>query len=118
MLGAGTFVALNAFKDQLMFFMTPTQLKESEKPIPATKKFRLGGIVKEGSVSNTEGTLDVSFVITDMSYDIPVFYRGMLPDLFREGQSVVVEGTFDGDLYKATEVLAKHDENYAVRTCL
>ncbi|MEZ5465072.1 MAG: cytochrome c maturation protein CcmE [Lysobacteraceae bacterium] len=92
------------------YLVTPSQIHAGEAPKDA--KFRLGGIVKEASLRRQEGSLDVDFIITDTLEDIPVRYTGVLPDLFREGQSVITEGRLDGDRFVADEVMAKHDETY------
>jgi cytochrome c-type biogenesis protein CcmE len=115
--GVGVFFALNAFEENLMFYLTPTQVLQSEVPIAPTKKFRLGGMVKNGSISHDRRSLRITFLVTDYSSDgneIRVEFEGMLPDLFREGQGVVAEGFYDRNtgIFRATEVLAKHDENY------
>src|SRR5690606_25818063 len=92
------------------YLVTPSQVHAGEAPRDA--KFRLGGIVKEASVRRSEGSLDVDFVITDRLEDVTVRYTGVLPDLFREGQSVITEGRLDGERFVADEVMAKHDETY------
>ncbi|NBW54449.1 MAG: cytochrome c maturation protein CcmE, partial [Betaproteobacteria bacterium] len=100
---------LNAFQSNLVFFFTPTQVLNGEAPKNTT--FRIGGLVKVGSLQR-DGT-DVSFVVTDTAQEIPVRYSGLLPDLFKEGKGVVAQGRLDAQgLMTATEVLAKHDENY------
>ena len=105
---AAAFV-LNAFQNNLVFFFTPTQVFKGEAP--KNKTFRIGGLVKVGSLQR-DGT-DVSFVVTDTAQDIPVRYSGLLPDLFKEGKGVVAQGRLDAQgLMTASEVLAKHDENY------
>ena len=105
---AGMFV-LNAFQSNLVFFFTPTQVAQGEAP--QGRAFRVGGMVKEGSLIK-EGER-VKFVVTDYAQDVPVTYIGMLPDLFKEGQGVVAQGLLSNTLqFTATEVLAKHDENY------
>jgi cytochrome c-type biogenesis protein CcmE len=105
---AAAFV-LNAFQNNLVFFFTPTQVLKGEAP--KNKTFRIGGLVKVGSLQR-DGT-DVSFVVTDTAQEIPVRYSGLLPDLFKEGKGVVAQGRLDAQgLMTASEVLAKHDENY------
>ncbi len=105
---AAAFV-LNAFQNNLVFFFTPTQVLNGEAP--QNKTFRIGGLVKAGSLQR-EGT-DVSFVVTDTAHEIAVRYSGLLPDLFKEGKGVVAQGRLDAQgQMTATEVLAKHDENY------
>ena len=105
-LGAATALVLTAFEDNIVFFYSPTEL--AEKPdIGPGRMMRIGGLVAEGSVLKNDAT--VSFT----NSTVPVSYTGMLPDLFREGQGVVVEGSLGADgRFIATEVLAKHDENY------
>ena len=105
---AGMFV-LNAFQSNLVFFFTPTQVSNGEAPKERT--FRVGGMVKEGSLKK-DGE-NVQFVVTDFAHDVPVSYKGMLPDLFKEGKGVVAQGKLsEGNQFAASEVLAKHDENY------
>jgi len=104
-----TALVLNAFQDNLLFFFTPTQVSAGEAP--QERIFRIGGVVQENSVQR-DG-IDVNFVVTDHAEMIPVRYTGILPDLFSEGKGVVAQGTLQADgLFKAQEVLAKHDENY------
>jgi cytochrome c-type biogenesis protein CcmE len=108
-LGIATALVLMAFEKNLVFFFTPTQVAANEAP--QGKTFRIGGMVLEGSVKR-EG-VDVRFVVTDTAKTIPVVYRGALPDLFREGKGVVAQGQLGADgVFRAREVLAKHDENY------
>ncbi len=105
---AAAFV-LNAFQNNLVFFFTPTQVLNGEAP--KNKTFRIGGLVKVGSLQRNGA--DASFVVTDTAQDIPVRYSGLLPDLFKEGKGVVAQGRLDAQgLMTASEVLAKHDENY------
>jgi len=105
---AGMFV-LNAFQSNLVFFFTPTQVSQGEAP--KGRAFRVGGMVKEGSLKK-DGE-NVEFVVTDFAHDVPVTYKGMLPDLFKEGKGVVAQGKLSADKqFTASEVLAKHDENY------
>jgi cytochrome c-type biogenesis protein CcmE len=105
---AGMFV-LNAFQSNLVFFFTPTQVSQGEAP--QGRAFRVGGMVKEGSLKK-DGE-NVEFVVTDFAHDVPVTYKGMLPDLFKEGKGVVAQGKLSADKqFTASEVLAKHDENY------
>jgi|SRR5687767_8698480 len=102
-------LVLTAFEKNLVFFFTPSQVAANEAPVG--KIFRIGGMVVMGSVKR-DG-VDVSFTVTDTAKTIPVVYRGPLPDLFREGKGVVAQGTLGGDgVFRAREVLAKHDENY------
>jgi cytochrome c-type biogenesis protein CcmE len=103
------FFVLNAFQSNLVFFFTPTQVVAGEAPKDG--HFRVGGLVKAGSVQR-DG-MAVSFVVTDTQRDVPVRYVGLLPDLFKEGKGVVAQGRLDaGQMFVASEVLAKHDENY------
>ena len=103
-------LVLFALRDSIVFFYTPSEV--AEKQLATSQRFRLGGLVEEGSVKRGEGTT-VSFVITDKRSTLPVTYTGVLPDLFREGQGVVAEGILTGDgVFRADSVLAKHDENY------
>ena len=106
--GAAAFV-LNAFQSNLVFFFTPTQVSQGEAPKGRT--FRAGGMVKENSLVRDGNT--VRFVITDTLQEVPVVYVGLLPDLFKEGKGVVAQGKLGNDgIFVASEVLAKHDENY------
>jgi cytochrome c-type biogenesis protein CcmE len=108
---AATTLAMLAFEDNLLYFYNPTQVLAGEAP--KDRMFRIGGMVTEGSVRRTEGTLKISFVVTDYKESIPVHYEGLLPDLFREGQGVIAHGRLtDTGEFVANEVLAKHDENY------
>jgi cytochrome c-type biogenesis protein CcmE len=108
-LGIAAALVLNAFQSNLVFFFTPTQIAKGEAPKDRT--FRVGGMVKEGSVKRNDMT--VQFVVTDTAREIPVSYTGILPDLFRESKGVVAQGKLGPDgRFVATEVLAKHDENY------
>ncbi len=103
------FFVLNAFQSNLVFFFSPSQVMAGEAP--QERAFRIGGMVKMGSVSRDNMT--TTFVVTDTAKDISVRYTGILPDLFKEGKGVVAQGKLDaGGLFAATEVLAKHDENY------
>ncbi|GAB4398920.1 MAG: cytochrome c maturation protein CcmE [Rhodoferax sp.] len=108
-LGIAAFFVLNAFQSSLVFFFTPSQVAKGEAP--TNRAFRVGGMVKTGSVQRDN--LTVSFVVTDTVHEIPVRYTGILPDLFKEGKGVVAQGQLnDKGLFTASEVLAKHDENY------
>ncbi|HYP67324.1 MAG TPA: cytochrome c maturation protein CcmE [Thiobacillaceae bacterium] len=107
--GIAASLILNAFRSNIVFFFTPTQVASNEAPIG--RGFRIGGMVKEGSLKR-DG-VNVQFVVTDMAKSVPVSYVGILPDLFKEGKGVVAQGKLDSDgVFHATEVLAKHDENY------
>lgn len=108
-LGIAATLILNAFQSNLVFFFTPTQVAAGEAP--KDRAFRIGGLVKEGSLVRQD--VNVRFVVTDTAREIPVSYKGILPDLFQEGKGVVAQGSLGGDgQFTATEVLAKHDENY------
>jgi cytochrome c-type biogenesis protein CcmE len=108
-LGAATALVLTAFQENLVFFFTPSQVAANEAPQGRT--FRIGGMVEKGSVQRTG--VEVRFVVTDTAKSIPVLYSGALPDLFREGKGVVAQGQLGADgVFRAREVLAKHDENY------
>ena len=110
-LSVGIGLTLYALRQNLNMFFTPTQVAAGE--VPAGREIRVGGMVKEGSVSHAEDSLEVRFVATDYASDVPIHYVGILPDLFREGQGIVVEGQVDGaGVLQASRVLAKHDENY------
>jgi cytochrome c-type biogenesis protein CcmE len=100
---------LNAFRDSIVFFNSPSDV--AEKHVAPGARIRLGGLVKAGSLVRSD--LKVSFVVTDGNREMPVSYQGVLPDLFREGQGVVAEGALDrAGVFNADTVLAKHDENY------
>ena len=104
-------LVLTAFQQNLVFFFTPSQV--AAKEAPQGKTFRIGGMVETGSVKRQSDGLTVRFMVTDTAKSIPVEYRGALPDLFREGKGVVAQGRVGPDgVFQASEVLAKHDENY------
>ncbi|HSO05911.1 MAG TPA: cytochrome c maturation protein CcmE [Pelomicrobium sp.] len=104
-------LVLNAFQSNLVFFFTPTQVASHEAPVG--KVFRIGGVVEEGSLRRETDGLTVRFKVTDTAKTIPVVYKGILPDLFKEGKGVVTQGRLGDDgTFVASEVLAKHDENY------
>jgi len=110
-LGAATALVLHAFQSSLVFFLTPSQVAAGAAP--TDRAFRIGGMVEAGSVRRAKDGLEVRFVVTDTARSIPVTYTGLLPDLFREGKGVVAQGRLGPDgVFRATEVLAKHDENY------
>ena len=110
-LGVSAALVLNAFQSNLVFFFTPTQVAANEAP--RDRAFRIGGLVEAGSVSREKDALTVRFKVTDTAKTIPVVFTGILPDLFREGKGVVAQGKLGTDgTFRATEVLAKHDENY------
>ena len=109
--GVATALATLAFRDNLLYFYSPTQVLAGDAP--GGRQFRIGGMVTEGSVQRTPGSLEVRFVVTDYRSSMPVRYEGVLPDLFREGQGVVAHGRLGAaGEFVANEVLAKHDENY------
>lgn len=111
-LAVAAMLVLNAFDDSLVFFYSPSDL--AEKPVEPGKRFRLGGLVEEGSIVRDGATL--RFRVTDLSRAIPVTFVGIVPDLFREGQGVVAEGSLGTDgTFAASDVLAKHDETYMPR---
>jgi cytochrome c-type biogenesis protein CcmE len=105
-----TALALAALNQNLQHFYSPSDVLAGKAP--PDRAFRLGGVVEEGSVTRAADSLEVRFVVTDRFQTTPVVYRGILPDLFKEGQSVVATGTLSGGTFTAREVLAKHDENY------
>ena len=110
-LGLAVALVLNAFQSNLVFFFTPSQVVAKEAP--QGRPFRIGGLVEAGSLQRTPNSLDVKFIVTDTAQRLPVTYNGMLPDLFKEGKGVVAQGSVGADgIFRATEVLAKHDENY------
>ena len=104
-------LVLNAFQSNLVFFFSPSQVIAKEAP--QGRAFRIGGLVEPGSLKRESDSLTVRFRVTDTAQTIPVVYTGLLPDLFKEGKGVVAQGTLQPDgTFRATEVLAKHDENY------
>lgn len=110
-LGIGAWLVLSAFKKNLVFFFTPTQILAGEAP--HGRSFRIGGMVEKGSLQRQSDGVTVSFKVTDTAKTIGVTYRGLLPDLFKEGKGVVAQGKLGADgVFVADEVLAKHDENY------
>ena len=110
-LGLAAALVLNAFQSNLVFFFTPTQFESKEAP--QFRAFRIGGLVEKGSLTLDAYSLTVRFRVTDTAQTIPVVYTGLLPDLFKEGKGVVAQGSLAPDgSFRATEVLAKHDENY------
>ena len=104
-------LVLNAFQGNVVFFFSPSQVAAKEAPLDRT--FRVGGMVEKGSLKRRADGLTVDFVVTDTAKSIPVTYSGLLPDLFKEGKGVVAQGKLGPDgAFLASEVLAKHDENY------
>lgn len=110
-LGIASALVLNAFNSNLVFFFTPTQIENGEAP--KGRSFRIGGLVEAGTLKREGDGLTVHFVVTDTVKRIPVTYKGILPDLFKEGKGAVAQGQLGADgTFVASEVLAKHDENY------
>ena len=110
-IGIATALILNAFQSNLVFFFSPTQVAKGEAP--TDRAFRIGGLVEVGSIKRQASGLTVHFVVTDTAKSMPVVYTGILPDLFKEGKGVVAEGKLGANgVFTATQVLAKHDENY------
>jgi len=109
--GIATGLTLQAMKDSMMFFVSVTEVAEGK--YPEDRNFRVGGLVLDGSVHREEGSLEMTFKVTDLRCELPVSYTGVLPDLFREGQGVVAHGRLrDDGIFEADQILAKHDENY------
>lgn len=110
-LGLAAWLVLSAFQKNMVFFFTPTQVFAGEAP--KGRSFRIGGMVEEGSIQRQADGVTVAFVVTDKVQKIPATYKGILPDLFKEGKGVVAQGKLGEDgKFVAEEVLAKHDENY------
>lgn len=110
-LGIIAALVLNALNSNIALYITPTEVAAGKSP--KDKLFRIGGLVKEGSISRQADGVTISFAITDTEQSIPVHYKGILPDLFKEGKGAVAQGKLNTDgTFVATEVLAKHDENY------
>lgn len=107
---AAAALVLTAFEDNIVFFHSPTEL--SERNFAPTQRLRIGGLVEAGSVAKAADGVSVSFTVTDTAKSVPVTFKGILPDLFREGQGIVAEGHLREGVFVATEVLAKHDETY------
>ena len=108
-------LVLMAFEENIVFFYSPTELsrKLEQQLIPQNRRLRIGGLVEDGSVDREDDGLTITFRVTDTLEVVPVRFRGLLPDLFREGQGIVAEGSMGSDgTFIATEVLAKHDETY------
>jgi cytochrome c-type biogenesis protein CcmE len=110
-IGIATALILNAFQSNLVFFFSPSQVANGEAP--TSRAFRIGGLVEKGSLTREADGITAHFVVTDTAKSMNVVYKGILPDLFKEGKGVVAEGKLGGDgVFTATQVLAKHDENY------
>src|SRR5882672_11843084 len=110
-LSIAAFLVTNAFKNNLVFFFSPSQVAAKEAPVG--KNFRIGGLVEKGSMKRDSDGLTIRFAVTDTAQSIPVVYKGILPDLFKEGKGCVAQGHVGADgVFYADQVLAKHDENY------
>jgi cytochrome c-type biogenesis protein CcmE len=110
-LSIAAYLVANAFRNNLVFFFSPTQVAAKEAPVNRT--FRIGGLVQEGTLKRESDGLTVRFTVTDTAQSIPVVYKGILPDLFKEGRGCVAQGKLTSDgVFHAEQVLAKHDENY------
>ena len=110
-LGIATALVLSAFRKNLVFFITPTQILSGDAP--RDRAFRIGGMVQAGSLQRQADGVTVDFVVTDLAHSVKVHYRGILPDLFKEGKGVVAQGRLEAHReFVAEQVLAKHDENY------
>jgi cytochrome c-type biogenesis protein CcmE len=110
-LGFATWLVLGAFRNNLVFFFSPTQVAAKEAPVGRT--FRIGGLVQDGSLKRDSDGLTIRFVVTDTANTIPVAYKGILPDLFKEGRGCVAQGRVGTDgVFYADQIMAKHDENY------
>jgi cytochrome c-type biogenesis protein CcmE len=111
LLAIATLLVLSAFRKNLVFFFTPTQVLSGEAP--RGQSLRIGGLVENGTLRRQADGVTVSFVVTDLAHEVTVNYRGILPDLFKEGKGVVAQGRLNADhVFVADQVLAKHDENY------
>ena len=111
-LGVAAALVLTALEDKIVFFYSPTDIV-TKKQIPTNQQVRVGGLVKEGTWKKPTNDLTHRFTVTDLRHDIPISYKGIIPDIFREGQGVVVLGKLQADgNFQADEVLAKHDEKY------
>ena len=110
-LSIAAYLVASAFRNNLVFFFSPTQVAAKEAPVNRT--FRIGGLVQEGTLKRDPDGLTVRFTVTDTAQSIPVVYKGILPDLFKEGRGCVAQGKLSSDgVFTAEQVLAKHDENY------
>ncbi len=109
-LGAAAALVLTAFEDNIVFFFSPTEI--AQKDVRPDQRLRVGGLVEAGSITKVDGGAITNFVVTDLTSKLTISYRGILPDLFREGQGIVAEGYYRNGVFTATEVLAKHDETY------
>src|SRR5215217_5290903 len=110
-LSVAAYLVASAFRNNLVFFFSPTQVAAKEAPVNRT--FRIGGLVQDGTLKRENDGLTVRFIVTDTAASIPVVYKGILPDLFKEGRGCVAQGKIGPDgVFQADQVLAKHDENY------
>src|SRR5215211_5317296 len=110
-LGVAAYLVASAFRNNLVFFFSPTQVAAKEAPVNRT--FRVGGLVQDGTLKRDPDGLTVRFTVTDTAQSSPVVYKGILPDLFKEGRGCVAQGKLSSDgVFQAEQVLAKHDENY------
>ena len=110
-LGLAAALVLGAFRNNLVFFFSPTQVMAKEAPVGKT--FRIGGLVQNGTLKRDSDGLTIRFSVTDTATSIPVVYKGILPDLFKEGRGCVAQGRVSGDgVFYADQIMAKHDENY------
>ncbi len=110
-LGLATWLVLGAFRNNLVFFFSPTQVAAREAPVGRT--FRIGGLVEAGSLKRDTDGLTIRFAVTDTATILPVVYKGILPDLFKEGRGCVAQGKVGADgVFYADQIMAKHDENY------
>src|SRR5919198_4443896 len=110
-LGLAAYLAASAFRNNLVFFFSPTQVAAKEAPV--NKTFRIGGLVENGSLKRESDGLTIRFTVTDTANTIPVVYKGILPDLFKEGRGCVAQGRVGSDgVFYADQIIAKHDENY------
>ena len=103
-------LTLRMFSENMMFFVEITDVKAGN--FPEDRNFRIGGLIEEGSMYREEGSLDITFSVTDLSCNLDVMYTGVLPDMVVEGKGIVAHGRMDGEMFIANKVLAKHDENY------
>ncbi len=109
--GIATAVFLTAFKENILFYKSPTEVLQGD--YPKARNFRIGGMVKKGTINKSTTSLDVEFLVTDYAKDVKVQYTGLLPDLFRDDQGMIAIGQLDKNgVFQAEEILAKHDENY------
>ena len=110
-IGLATWLVLGAFRQNLVFFFSPTQVAAKEAPV--NKTFRIGGLVENGSLKRENDGLTIRFTVTDTANTIPVVYKGIMPDLFKEGRGCVAQGRVGSDgVFYADQIMAKHDENY------